>query len=113
MPYPTGHSEKSSIILFRETCFNMRSGIVVISPDSEGLGAAVEAQLGFEPHLAQWYYIDIMLSNNQILSVSCKLVNRSRSALVIWSTLQLTFKQWFITQQITAGADLFLKLKVG
>ena len=31
------------------------------------------------------------------------------SALVISSTLQLTSKQWFITQQITARADLCLK----
>ena len=32
-----------------------------------------------------------------------------RIALVIWSPLQLTFKQWIITQQFTARADLFLK----
>ena len=45
---------------------------------------------------------------NHSLSISCKKINHSRSALVIWSTLQLTSKQWFITQQITARADLFL-----
>ena len=28
---------------------------------------------------------------------------------MIWSSLQLTSKQWIITQQFTAGADLFLK----
>ena len=40
------------------------------------------------------------------LSVSCTTINRC--ALVIWSSLQLTSKQWIITQQFTAGADLFL-----
>ena len=43
------------------------------------------------------------------LSVSCMTINHLRCALVIWSTLQLTSKQWIITQQFTAGADLFLK----
>ena len=43
------------------------------------------------------------------LSVSCTKINHSGCALVIWSSLQLTSKQWIITQQITAGADLFLK----
>ena len=43
------------------------------------------------------------------LSVSCTTINHSRCALVIWSSLQLTSKQWIITQQFTAGADLFLK----
>ena len=43
------------------------------------------------------------------LSVSCTTINHSRWALVIWSSLQLTSKQWIITQQFTAGADLFLK----
>ena len=42
------------------------------------------------------------------LSVSCAKINHSRYALVIWSSLQLTSKQWIITQQFTAGADLFL-----
>ena len=42
------------------------------------------------------------------LSVSCTKINHSRCALVIWSSLQLTSKQWIITQQFTAGADLFL-----
>ena len=42
-------------------------------------------------------------------SVSCTKINHSRWALVIWSSLQLTSKQWIITQQFTAGADLFLK----
>ena len=47
VPYPTGHSEKSSIILFHETfVFNKRSGAVAMSPDSEGLGAAVVAGVG-------------------------------------------------------------------
>ena len=44
------------------------------------------------------------------LSVSCTKINHSCCALVIWSSLQLTSKQWIITQQFTAGADLFLKL---
>ena len=43
------------------------------------------------------------------LSVSCTKINHSRCALVIWSSLPLTSKQWIITQQITAGADLLLK----
>ena len=43
------------------------------------------------------------------LSVSCTNINHSRCALLIWSSLQLTSKQWIITQQFTAGADLFLK----
>ena len=42
------------------------------------------------------------------LSVSWTKINHSRYALVIWSSLQLTSKQWIITQQFTAGADLFL-----
>ena len=43
------------------------------------------------------------------LSVSCTKINHSGWALVIWSSLQLTSKQWIIAQQFTAGADLFLK----
>ena len=46
------------------------------------------------------------------LSVSCTTTNHSRCALVIWSSLQLTSKQWIITQQFTAGADLFLKYNI-
>ena len=42
------------------------------------------------------------------LEISCTKINHSRCALVIWSSLQLTSKQWIITQQFTAGADLFL-----
>ena len=42
------------------------------------------------------------------LSVSCTTINHSRCTLVIWSSLQLTSKQWIITQQFTVGADLFL-----
>ena len=45
------------------------------------------------------------------LSVSCTKINHSRCALVIWSSLELTSKQWIITQQFTTGADLFLKLQ--
>ena len=48
-----------------------------------------------------------LLSNS--LSVSCKQINHSRFTLVIWSCLQLTTKQWIITQQFTARADIFLK----
>ena len=47
------------------------------------------------------------------LSVSCAKINHSRCALVIWSSLQLTSKQWIITQQFTARADLFLKQDLG
>ena len=42
------------------------------------------------------------------LSVSCKQINHSCFALVIWSPLQLTSKQWIITQQFTARADLLI-----
>ena len=42
------------------------------------------------------------------LSVSCTKTNQSPWTFVIWS-LQATFKQWIITQQFTARADLFLK----
>ena len=42
------------------------------------------------------------------LSVSCTTINHLGCALVIWSSLQLTSKQWIIAQQFTAGADLFL-----
>ena len=35
-------------------------------------------------------------------------INHSCCALMIWSSLQLTSKQWIITQQFTARADLFL-----
>ena len=44
------------------------------------------------------------------LSVSCTKINHSRCTLVIWSSLQLTSKQWIIKQQFTAGAYLFLKI---
>ena len=43
------------------------------------------------------------------LSVSCTKINHLCYVLVIWSFLQLTSKQWIITQQFTAGVDLFLK----
>ena len=42
------------------------------------------------------------------LSVSCTKKNHLRCALVIWSSLQLTSKQWIIKQQFSTGADLFL-----
>ena len=41
------------------------------------------------------------------LSVSCTRINHSCCALMIWSSLQLTSKQWIITQQFTARVDLF------
>ena len=43
------------------------------------------------------------------LEVSCTKINRLRYGLMIWSSLQLTSKQWINTQQFTARADLFLK----
>ena len=51
IPYPTGQSEKSSIILIYETLFFFfffykSSGAVVKSPDSDELGAAVVAGVG-------------------------------------------------------------------
>ena len=42
------------------------------------------------------------------LSVSCTRINHSCCALMIWSSLQLTSKQWIITKQFTARVDLFL-----
>ena len=42
------------------------------------------------------------------LSVSCSEINHSCCALMIWYSLQLTSKQWIITQQFTARAGLFL-----
>ena len=51
-----------------------------------------------------------LLSNNSLfVGKLYERINHSRCALVIWSSLQLTSKQWIITQQFTAGADLFLK----
>ena len=43
------------------------------------------------------------------LLVSCTKVNHLCCVLVIWSSLQLTSKQWIIIQQFTARADIFLK----
>ena len=43
------------------------------------------------------------------LSVSCTKINHSHYVLVIWSSLQLTSKQWIITQKFTVRAYLFLK----
>ena len=61
MPYPTGLSEKSSIILLHEICFfNKRSGAVVMSSDSEGLGAAVFAGVGSnltQPSGISYFYL--------------------------------------------------------
>ena len=59
----------------------------------------------------QLYYVNCWVIIH-CLSVSCKQINHSRFALVIWSPLQLTSKQWIITQQFTARADLFLNLNV-
>ena len=42
------------------------------------------------------------------LLVSCTMINHSRWAPMIWSSLQLSSKQWIITQKFTTGADLFL-----
>ena len=39
-------------------CFNMRSGAVVMSPESEGLiKRCRQSRCGPEPHSAQWYFI--------------------------------------------------------
>ena len=46
---------------------------------------------------------------NHCLSISCTNINPSRCALVIWSSIRLTSKQWIITQQFTVWADLFLR----
>ena len=42
------------------------------------------------------------------LSVSCTKINHVCCALLIWSSLQLSSKQWIFTQQCTARAYLFL-----
>ena len=41
------------------------------------------------------------------LLVSCKQINHPRFALMIWPPLQLATKQWIITQQFTAIADIY------
>ena len=41
------------------------------------------------------------------LSISCTRINHSCCALMIWSSLQLTSKQWFITVQFTARVGQF------
>ena len=71
-------------------------------------------QMCFRPSLCVRIEIDQLQCVNcrviiHCLSVSCTKINHSRYALVIWSSLQLTSKQWIITQQFTARADLFLK----
>ena len=79
IPYPTGHSEKSSIILSHETCFfNQRSGVVVRSPDSEGLGAAVVA--GVDSNLTQpsgISYFSLYTFFSEILACVMILVRKS------------------------------------
>ena len=55
IPYPTGHSEKSSCSM--KLVINKRSGTVVMSPDSGWLGAAVVVGVGSNLTQAQWYFI--------------------------------------------------------
>ena len=83
--------------------------------------------------LVWWDFVSAMAESWKMLKTSNLFLsfivnsNRNRSALVrellcnnslfvgqlcmlvIWSSLQLTSKQWIITQQFTARADLFLK----
>ena len=77
------------------------------------VGKSWRLQMCFRCLLCVRIEIDQLLCVNccviiHCLSVSCTKINHSRCALVIWSSLQLTSKQWIITQQFTAGADLFL-----
>ena len=44
------------------------------------------------------------------LTVSCKKINHSRYALVIWSSLQLTSKQWIITHNSLLELIYFLNI---
>ena len=46
IPCRTGHSEKSSILLLNGLVSNKCNGAVVMSPDSEGLGATVVSGVG-------------------------------------------------------------------
>ena len=55
--------------------------------------------------LLDWVIIHCLL-------VSCTKINHSRYMLMILSSLQLTFRQWIITQEFTARADLFLKYEI-
>ena len=51
-----------------------------------------------------------LLNNYSLFVGQFQQINQSRFAFVIWSPLQLTSKQWIITQRFTARADLFFIL---
>ena len=68
------------------------------SPNIGGISSVQWGKVG-----RSWSWVPILMS------VSCTKINYLRYALVIWSSLQRTSKQWIITQQFTARADLFLK----
>ena len=117
------------VINVRNTCKRLR-----YSQTFEGISSVQwrkvwriwRIQLLFHRFLCVRIEIDQLLCVNcwviiHCLSVSCKQINHSRFALVIWSPLQLTSREWFIclqltdkqwiiTQQFTARADLFLNL---
>ena len=99
------------------TCKRMRCSLSIggsYSVQWRKVGRSWRLQMCFRRLLCVRIEIDQLHCVNcwviiHFLSVSCTTINHSRCALVIWSSLQLTSKQWIITQQFTAGADLFLK----
>ena len=105
------------VINERNTCKHLRyrqtfSGIS--SVQWRKVGRIWRIQLLFHRFLYVRIEIDQLLCVNcwviiHCLSVSCMQINHSRFALEIWSPLKLTPKQWTITQQFTARADLCLK----
>ena len=98
------------------TCKRMRSSLSIgwsSSVQWRKVGKSWRLQMCFGRILCVRIEIDQLQCMNcwviiHCLSVSCTKLNHSRYALVIWSSLQLTSKQWIITQQITAETDLFL-----
>ena len=57
-PYPTGHSEKSSLTLFHETPFGgERSGAMGKADDSKWLGGVVVVGVGSNPDGAQLLFL--------------------------------------------------------
>ena len=49
---------------------NKRSGAVGLTPDSEGLGAAVVAGVGSKPHSVQWYFIFLPIAAYKLLKLN-------------------------------------------
>ena len=98
------------------TCKDMRRSLRIGGSSSvqwRKVGRSWRLRMCFRRLLCVRFEIDQLQCVNcwviiHCLSVSCTTINHSRCTLVIWSSLQLISKQWIITQQFTAGADLFL-----